>query len=166
MKLLNPRHRNLFAAALLLVPAAIPKIAKPAPEAKFDIRVLITTEPEKVLHPKKGSTAQPATTVPRGHLVFGFIFFKDCQADTKKNCNLDVDVQGLTPTGAVFKNEKGANLWRNKQAPHTGFIQLGAPNIKIQLEPNDPVGTYRLLAVAHDRNNGAEARAEASFEVK
>ena len=107
MKLLSPRHRNLFAAALLLVPAAIPKTAKPAPEAKFDIRVLITTEPEKVLHPKKGSTAQPATTVPRGHLVFGFVFFKDCQADAKKNCNLDVDLQGLTTTAAEFKNEKG-----------------------------------------------------------
>jgi len=176
MKLLGPRHRNLFAAALLLVPAAIPK-TKPAPKAapaapeKFDIRLLITDEPDKVLHPTKAADgtypqALPVTVAQRGRLLVGFIFFRDCKADAKGNCNVDVDVQGLIPSGAPFKNEKGTDLWRNKKAPHAGFVQLGAPNIKIQIEPKDPAGVYRVIATAHDRNNGAEAHAEASFQVK
>jgi hypothetical protein len=183
MKLPFRRHRNLFAAALLLLPTAVPKThnpapktnpapkAAPAPEGKLDIRLLVTDEPDRVLHPAKAADgtypqAQPVTLAQRGRLLVGFIFFKDCKADAKGICNVDVDVQGLLPGGAPFKNEKGTDLWRNKKAPHAGFIQLGAPNIKIQIEPTDLAGTYRLIAVAHDRNNGAESRAEASFEVK
>jgi hypothetical protein len=177
MKLFTHRHRNLFAAALLLVPAAIPKTSKPAPKAapavpeKFDIRLLITDEPDKVLHPTKAADgtypqALPVTVAQRGRLLVGFIFFRDCKADAKGNCNVDVDVQGLIPSGAPFTNQKATDLWRNKKAPHAGFVQLGAPNIKIQIEPKDPAGVYRVIATAHDRNNGAEAHAEASFQVK
>jgi len=174
---LNRHHRSFFAAALLLVPAAVPKTrtpakpAAPAPEGKLEIRLLVTLEPDKVLHPTKGtdgkfSEAQPVKIAPRGQLLVGLLFFKDCKPDAAGNCNVDVDVQGFTPSGAMFKNSKGTDLWRNKKAPHPGFVQLGAPDVKVTIEPNDPAGTYRVLAVAHDRNSGAESRSEASFEVK
>jgi hypothetical protein len=177
MKLSLRRHRNLFAAALLLVPAAVPKTSKPAPKAtpapagKLEIRLLITAEPDKVLHPTKAADgtylpAQPVTIAPRGQLLVGVLFFKDCKADAKGNCNVDVDVQGFTPTGQMFQNSKGDDLWRNRRAPHPGFVQLSAAKIKLTIEAKDPAGTYRLIAVAHDRNSGAESRAEASFEVK
>jgi len=177
MKLSFRRHRNLFAAALLLVPAAVPKNhapapkTTPAPEGKLDIRLLITAEPEKVLSPTKGpdgqyAQAQPVKIAPRGQLLVGVLFFKDCKADAKGNCNVDVDVQGLTPSGQLFQNSKGDDLWRNKRAPHAGFVQLGVPKIRITIEPKDPAGTYRVIAIAHDRHNGAESRSEASFEVK
>ncbi|MFY9824014.1 MAG: hypothetical protein WAM82_21730 [Thermoanaerobaculia bacterium] len=168
-------YRNLFAAALLVVPAALPKTTQPAPKAapegKLDIRLLITAEPDRVLHPTKAADgsypqAQPVTVAPRGHLLVGFIFFKDCKPDAKGFCNVDVDVLGLTPGGAPFKNQKSADLWLNSKAPHAGFVQLGHANIKIQIEPSDPAGTYRVIATAHDRNNGAESHTEASFEVK
>jgi hypothetical protein len=177
MKLSFRRHRNLFAAALLLVPAALPKTHKPAPKAapapegRLEIRLLITAEPDRVLHPTKAADgtypqATPVALAPRGQLLVGFIFFKDCKANAQGNCNVDVDVLGLTPGGAPFKNQKGADLWVNNKAPHGGFVQLGHRNINIQIESKDPAGTYRLLAVAHDHNNGAESRSEASFEVK
>jgi len=177
MKLSFRRHRNLFAAALLLVPAAVPKnhkpapTATPAPEGKLEIRLLITAEPEKVLSPTKGpdgqyAQAQPVKIAPRGQLLVGIVFFKDCKADAKGNCNVDGDVQGLGPAGMVFKNTKGEDVWRNKRAPHGGFVQLSALKIKTTIEAKDPAGTYRLIVVAHDRNNGAESRSEASFEVK
>ena len=169
-------NHNVFAAALLLLPAAVPPASKPAtpvplPMGKLEIRLLITAEPDKVIHPKKGadgkfSQAAPVTIAPRGQLVVGLVFFKDCQPDTKGNCNVDVDLQGIAPGGLTFKNSKASDLWRNKRAPHPGFVQLGAPFMKIQIEPNDPAGTYRVIAVAHDRVSGAESRAEASFEVK
>jgi len=174
---LSGHYRNLFAAALLVVPAAVPKThkpapkASPAPEGKLDIRLLITAEPDKVLKPTKGpdgqySQAQPVKIAPRNQPIVGVLFFKDCKPDAKGNCNVDVDVQGMTPGGQMFQNSKGDDLWRNKKAPHTGFVQLGVPKIRITIETKDPAGVYRVLAVAHDRNNGAEARSEASFEVK
>lgn len=177
MKISLRRHRNLFAAALLLVPAALPKThapsakSAPASDGKLDIRLLVTAEPDRVLHPTKAADgsypqAQAVSVAPRGQLLVGFIFFKDCKGDSKGNCNLDVDVQGLTPSGAPFINQKGTDLWRSKPAPHSGFVQLGHPNIKIQIEAKDPAGVYRVIAVAHDHVNGTESRSEASFEVK
>ena len=176
---LNRHHRSLFAAALLLVPAAVPKTRTPAPAkpaapaaaGKFEISLLITAEPDKVVHPTKGAdgkyaSAQPVTVAPRNQLLVGFVFFKDCRPDAAGNCNVDVDVQGVMPGGGLFQNSKASDLWRNKRAPHEGFVQLGIPNIKITIESKDPAGTYRVVAVAHDRNSGAEARSEASFEVR
>lgn len=174
---LNRHHRSLFAAALLLVPAAVPKTRTPAktpapaPAGKFEIRLLVTAEPDRVVHPTKGADgkyaeAQPVTIAPRNQLLVGFVFFRDCKADATGNCNVDVDIQGMAPGGAMFQNSKASDLWRNKRAPHEGFAQLGIPNIKITIEPKDPAGTYRVVAVAHDRNSGAESRSEASFEVR
>jgi hypothetical protein len=101
MKLPFRRHRNLFAAALLLLPTAVPKThnpapktnpapkAAPAPEGKLDIRLLVTDEPDRVLHPAKAADgtypqAQPVTLAQRGRLLVGFIFFKDCKADARR----------------------------------------------------------------------------------
>ncbi|HEX4966450.1 MAG TPA: hypothetical protein VF173_36920 [Thermoanaerobaculia bacterium] len=176
---MKPTRRNLFAAALLLLPSAVPPAhkAKPAPppapvsSGKLEIRLLLTLEPDKVFHPKKEadgkfSEAQPVRVAPRGQLVGGVVFFKDCKADAAGNCNVDVDLQGFLPNGSLFENRKASDLWRNKKAPHAGFVQLGGAYVKIQIESKDPAGTYRVLAVAHDRVAGTEARSEGSFEVK
>ena len=165
-------HRSTFAAALLLLPTAIPPTTagKAAVPRKLEIRFLVTAEPEKVFHPTKGpdgkfSQPEPVKVAPRGSLVAAVVYFKDCQPDSAGNCNVDVDLQGIAPGGSVFENRKGAALWRVK-APGPGMTQLGSSYMKMQFERSDPAGTYRVIAVAHDRNSGAEARAEASFEVK
>jgi len=172
------RHRRTLLAALLLVPAAaVPKArtpakpAAPAPAGKFEIHLLVTAEPDKVVHPTKAADgsypgAQPVTIAPRNQLLVGFVFFKDCKPDAAGNCNVDVDVQGVLPGGGLFQNSKASDLWRNKRAPHAGFVQLGVTNVRITIETKDPAGTYRLVAVAHDRNSGAESRSEASFQVR
>ena len=176
MKFTTWHHRYLFAAALLLLPTTVPQIPKPAAAGaatgpKLDIRLLVTDEPDKVFHPTKGpdgkfASAEPLKVASRGQLIAAVVFFKDCQPDSAGNCNVDVDLQGLSPNGSLFENRKAAPLWRNVKAPAAGFAQLGSSYMKMQLEPNDPAGTYRVTAVAHDRNSGAESRAEASFEVK
>ena len=158
---------HTLAAALLLLPTALP----PARASALDIRILVTAEPEKVFHPTKGpdgkySQAQPVKVAPRGQTISALVFFKDCKPDAAGNCNVDVDLLGVTPSGALFKNQRGAELWRNKPAPHAGITQLGAPHMKITIEPGDPAGVYRVTAVAHDRNGGTEVKAEATFEVR
>jgi hypothetical protein len=165
----------VLTAALLLLPA-IPQAgmaqkAPAAPPAKLEIKVLITAEPEQVFSPKKGpdgkfAPAEPVKIAPRGKQIAAVIYFKDCKADAASNCNVDVDLQGIAPDGSLFQNRKGAELWRGKVAPAAGITQLGTQYMKMQIEATDPAGTYRVVAVAHDRNNGATSRSEATFEVK
>jgi hypothetical protein len=166
-------HRSTLAAALLLLPTAVPKIptGTAALPRKLDIHILVTAEPEKVFHPTKGpdgkfSQPEPVKVAPKGQLVAALVYFKDCQPDTAGNCNVDVDLQGVAPGGSVFQNRKAAPLWRSVKAPGPGMTQLGSSYMKMQFERSDPAGTYRVIAVAHDRNSGAEARAEASFGLK
>lgn len=175
MKTRSPR--SLFAAALLFLPSVTPAVppagktpAAPPSTGKLDVRILVTAEPEKVLHPTKGADgkydmAEPVKVAPRGKKVYGLVFFKDCKADATGNCNVDIDLQGMVPGGQLFENRRGAELWK-KKAPHAGFTQLGTPKMTIQIEDRDPAGTYRVVAVAHDRVAGTEARSEATFEVK
>ena len=164
----------ILATALLLLSPALLQAQKP-PKAgaapAFDIRLLVTAEPEKVFRPMRGpdgmySPAQPVKVVPKGKLVAAVVYFKDCKPNAAGNCNVDLDFWGVRPGGATFQDRKGVGLWRNKPAPHPGVTQLGSSYMKIQFEPTDPSGTYLLVAVAHDRNSGADSRAEASFQVK
>ena len=164
-----------FAASLLTAASSVLSQARTPPAApggaKLDIRLLVTAEPEKVFRPVKGPdgrfvTAEPVRVAPRGKLVAAVVFFKDCKPDAAGNCNVDLDLHGVDPRGSTFQNRTGAPLWRNQKAPHPGVVQLGASYMKIQLELSDPPGTYRVVAVAHDRNSGAEARGEAAFEVR
>lgn len=167
------RHRNPLAAALLLLPVAAPAQApKPgaAPPRKFEIRLLVTAELDKVVRPTKGPDgklvqAEPLKLAPRGQQFAVVVFFKDCQPDSAGNCKADVDFQGIDPRGKTFEDRKGSPLWRVK-APGQGLAQLGSSVMKIELESSDPAGTWRVIVVAHDRVSGAQARAEASFDVR
>jgi hypothetical protein len=174
MKFPTHRPRHILAAAFLLVPTILPQGSKPAappPRGKFEIRVLVTAEPQKVFHPTKGADgkfaqAEAVKVAPRGTPVAAVVFFKNCQPDAAGNCNLDVDLLGVDPRGKIFENRKGAALWRNVKAPAGGFTQLGSSFMNMKFEAADPAGVWRVSAVAHDRVSGAEARSEASFEVK
>ena len=168
------RHRNALAAAWLLLPSAL-QAAGPqagvAPQGKLEIRLLVTAEPGKVFRPAKGpdgqtALAEPVKVVPKGKQIAAVVFFQGCKPNAAGNCNVDLDLKGVDPRGVAFQDRKGAKLWPNKPAPHAGVTQLGAAYMKLQFEPKDPPGIYRILAVAHDRVSGTEARAEASFEVK
>lgn len=177
MKFPIRRPRQLLAAAVLLVPTAVPQATKPKapqpppPQGKIEIRLLVTTEPEKVFRPTKGADgkfaqAEPVKIAPRGKPVAAVVFFKNCRPDASGNCNVDVDLLGIDPRGKIFENRRNAALWRNVKAPAGGFTQLGSSYMKMQFEAGDPAGVWRVSAVAHDRVSGAEARSEASFELK
>lgn len=171
---ISHRHRNvLTAAALLLLPSALQAAAPaaPAPQGKLQIRLLVTAEPDKVFRPAKGPNgqtdlAQSVQVVQKSQKIATIVYFQDCKPNPAGNCNVDVDLKGVDPKGAAFQDRKGAKLWPNRPAPHAGVVQLGAAYMKLQFEPKDPPGVYRIIAVAHDRVSGTEARAEAMFEVK
>jgi len=177
MKRYAQRYRSALAGALLFLPTSLVPQGKtktppaPALRGKFDLRLLVTTEPEKVFRPSSGPDgkivpAAPATVVERGKRVTAVLFIKDCKPNSADNCDVVVDLQGIDPTGKLFENRKAAELWRNKKAPAPGVAQLGSSKMNIQLEKTDPVGIYRVIAVARDRVGGGEVKTEASFQVR
>lgn len=190
MRLFN---RNIFAAALLFLPAALQAAGPQTPEQtpaqtpeqtpaptpaptpalplKFEIRLLVTAEPAKVFRPTKGANgqpnlAEPVKVVPKGKEIAAVVFFQGCTADPAGNCNVEVDLKGVDPHGTTFQDNKNTKLWVNRPAPHAGVVQLGSAFMKLQFEAGDPPGVYKIFAVAHDHVSGAESSSEASFEVK
>jgi hypothetical protein len=117
---------------------------------------------------RQGSAAfptQPIKVVERGKPIAVRVYFQDYQPDATGKCDVYVDLHGETSCGVQFGENRGQVLW-NKRAPKLGVSQVGSPYLRGTIEPSDPSGTYRVLAVAHDRNSGTVAKAEATFEVK
>lgn len=174
------RHGSLpFVVALLICctpsrsDTAAPRDAK-TPHRKLAIRILVTEAPRQVPRPTQqrrggqGGLAfpdQPIKVAERGKPIAARVYFQDCQPDAKGNCDVEVNLHGETPRGVRFGESKGQVLW-NKPAPKPGASQAGTPFLRVVIEPSDPPGTYRILAVAHDRTSGTDAKAEATFEVK
>jgi hypothetical protein len=145
-----------------------------SPQRKLAIRILVTEAPRQAPRPtqqrrgEQGGVAfptQPIKVAERGKPIAARVYFQDCQPDSEGSCNVEVDLHGETSRGVRFGEGKGQVLW-NKPAPKPGVSQAGTPFLRVVIEPSDPPGTYRILAVAHDRNSGNEAKAEATFEVK
>ncbi len=101
----------------------------------------------------------------RGKILSALILFKGCAPNAAGNCSADVDIIAYDPKGNVYGKMMGVELWQDKPAPSAGFTQLSRSHMAIVIEPNDPVGTYRITAVAKDRNGKREARAETTFQV-
>lgn len=151
--------------------------AAKSPQRKLAIRILVTEAPRQAPRPTQqrqggqggqGSVAfptQPIKVAERGKPIAARVYFQDCQPDQEGNCDVEVDLHGETSRGVRFGEGKGQVLW-NKQAPKPGVSQAGTSFLRVVIEPSDPPGTYRILAVAHDRNSGNDAKAEATFEVK
>jgi hypothetical protein len=89
--------------------------------------------------------------IRRGSKVVAVVVFTNCRGDEKGNCDAEVDFKLLRPDGSVYAEHKGAELWRGKPAPPDPFLQLGLANLGFEVEPDDPVGEYRLEAVVRDK---------------
>jgi hypothetical protein len=149
---------------------AVPQNAK-APQRKLAIRILITEAPRQASRPtqqRRGSPdfpSQPIKVAERGKPIAARVYFQDCQPDSAGNCDIEVDLHGETSRGVRFGESEGQVLW-NKAAPKPGVSQAGTSYMRVVIDPTDPAGTYRVLAMAYDRNSGSSANAEATFEVK
>ena len=103
---------------------------------------------------------------PRGKFLSAVVLFKGCKADRSGNCDAVVDIVAFDPKGKIYGEMPGVELWQQKPAPNLGYAQLSRSFMGLVIEPNDPPGKYRIVAVARDRNSKTEAKSEVRFEVK
>jgi hypothetical protein len=136
----------------------------------FEISVVVTDRGNAVFDnwdkpTGKAFDVSPIKLAPRGKFLSALLMFKGCAPDKSGNCNADVDIIAYDPKGNVYGKMLGVELWQQKPAPDAGFTQLSRSYMGLVIEPKDPIGTYRVMAVARDRVGKIEARAETQFQV-
>ncbi len=170
--------KSLRAAVLLGVLGSVSLCAPAAgvkPSAKgtatLEIHLVVTAKGRELFNswnrPKgKPFQVEPVKVAERGPFLSAVVLFEGCKPDMSGNCDVDLDIVAYDPNGNVYGEMKGVELWKGKPAPDSGYTQLGMDYMGIVIEPRDPPGTYRVTAVARDRNARSEANSSASFEVK
>ena len=146
---------------------------KPAAEASsaLEIHLIVTAKGRELFNSwnrptRKSFQVEPVKVAERGPFLSAVVLFKGCRPDAAGNCDVDLDIVAYDPKGKVYGEMKGVELWKQKPAPDRDYTQLGMDYMGIVIEPQDPSGTYRVTAVARDRNARSEAKSTASFEVK
>ena len=75
------------------------------------------------------------------------------------------DLTVLAPDGKVYGELKAVEVWQKKPAPHGKRLELGAQNLGILVQPNDPAGSYQVHAKVHDRIKGVVLELRRKFSV-
>ena len=135
----------------------------------FGAFLLITDKAEELFDSwnKPGDLVPVSTTtqVKRNQVITIAIIFTGCQSDLKGKCNATVDYLILKPDKSIYGDLKDVELWVDKPAPEKGQVQLSLGNINIGIEPNDPFGTYEVIAEVKDNNGKISIALNQNFEV-
>jgi hypothetical protein len=136
----------------------------------FEVSVIVTDRGNAIFDAWDRPTGKPfdvnsIKVVPRGKFLSALVLFKDCKPDKSGNCDADLDIVAYDPKGKTYGEMRGVELWQQKPAPDPSFTQLSRSYMGLVIEPKDPIGTYRVVVRARDRNAKAEAKAETQFQV-
>lgn len=159
--------RLLFATLLAIAAAGQGRAADMAISASL----IVTTNGRELFqawetNPAGGFSIAPVKVAKRGDFLSAVVLFMNCAADSDGNCNAELDITAFGPTGDVYGEFKGKELWVGKTAPARGHTQLGVDYMGLVIESHDPSGRYRVVATARDLVSGEAVVAEASFEVE
>ena len=135
------------------------KVVPDTPWAKsagdFGAQVVFTDKPDELFAAweKPGPVAlySQTTTAKRGVPIVAVIFFVGCAPDDHGQCNAGVRFSAFTPDGKPWGDAIDAELWVGKPAPQKGQMQLSVGNMGIVIDPDDPLGTYKVKAEVVDK---------------
>lgn len=106
------------------------------------------------------------TTATRGRPVVIVIMFKGCAPNDRGWCDVLVDFAFLKPDGSAYGVQEGLELWVGKPPPAKGKIELGATHLGLVFEPEDPSGTYEIVALLHDKVSDVKLKLSKPLELK
>ena len=157
-------------ASLIALGAVAAETSSPASSTAFELSVVVTDRGNSIFDTWDNPTGKrfdvsPIKVAPRGKFLSALLLFKHCKPDKVGHCNADVDIIAYDPKGNVYGKMLGVELWQQKPAPDPGFTQLSRSYMGLVIEPTDPIGTYRVVAVARDKNGKSEVKAETQFQV-
>lgn len=107
---------------------------------------------------------KPVSVVKRGDVVAALVLFSGCGSKTS-TCSAHVDFKVLKPDGSVYGDVPGNPAWSGA-SPKVGIVVLSKAQLRVRIEPNDPLGTYQVLATMTDTNANTSIRLKQTFQVK
>jgi hypothetical protein len=116
--------------------------------------LLLTDEPQQFMAdwespPEHRPKMKTVDRVPRNGVVAAFVLFTGCRP-VDGVCSSSVDFAVYRPDGSLYSEEKGGELWRGKSPPPTNHVQLSVANLGLKIEPQDPLGRYKIRATVRD----------------
>jgi len=138
-------------------------------EGGLQATLYLTDKPEKLF--ADWETASPGVTLSstqiarQGELIAGVIVFADCAPTEKGFCDVTVTYTLFKPDGALYDEPMESETWIGKPPPPSNHLQLGVGSFCVVIEPEDPLGRYRMQAEVRDRVSGKTLRLERHFDA-
>jgi hypothetical protein len=100
----------------------------------------------------------------RGQTVHVVALLSNCTAGADGRCRVLVDVAIDKPDGSVYALIRSQGLWMERPAPRDQLV-LGKAYVAFEIEPDDPLGTYRIVASVRDQHGGHRLELERTLVV-
>jgi hypothetical protein len=95
------------------------------------------------------SRIQTTSKAQRGETVVAVVIFYGCAVDDAGNCRSSMKLQLRRPDGSIYGGFEDLELW-DGPAPPEGRWEASTANLGLEVEPDDPLGTYTFEAVLRD----------------
>jgi hypothetical protein len=159
------RFRLFLALSLLstgLLTAAWKENGKAVPEkpwarsfGDFGAQLVFTDDPDSLFEtwerPGPASLQHGVASAPRDADLVAAIFFFGCTPDAKGFCQTTVRFTAFGPDRKPWGDPQNADLWSSRRPPGKGLMQLGIGTMGLVLDPDDPLGAYRVKAEVIDK---------------
>ena len=102
-------------------------------------------------------------SIRRGNWIIPIITFATDGKDTNGNANLTYDIKILNPDNSIYGEFKELVIWKDQPAD---YMHLLEQHIEIRIEGNDPLGTYTIEVVIHEKNMQLDIPLRLAFNVE
>jgi len=124
-------------------------------DGDFGVMLILTDKPDQLSadweKPTEGVRISETQTASRGVPVATVVVFAGCAPDANGNCQATVQYTVYGPDGKPYGDPMEGELWIDKPPPAKGHIQLSMGGMGIVLEPEDPLGDYKVKAKVVDK---------------
>jgi hypothetical protein len=133
------------------------------------VSLVLTSNAASFIDEWKSSPESSAPRVPplgqvkRGDSVGILLFFTGCGAEGPP-CEAVVDYTILKPDGSVY-GQVPSNRITTQTSAKPRIIYLSKAYLQIRIEPQDPLGKYRVLARFTEPSENSSVELEKEFEV-
>jgi hypothetical protein len=135
------------------------KVVPDKPWAKsageFGAQLVLTDKPAELFaaweKPGPAVLYSETASAKRGLPIVAVIFFTGCATDDKGLCHASVRFTAYSPDGKPYGHPQDGELWLSKPRPEKGQMQLSVGNMGIVIEPDDPLGVYKVKAEVLDK---------------
>ncbi|MGE3243022.1 MAG: hypothetical protein AB7G28_26950, partial [Pirellulales bacterium] len=139
-------------------------------DGEFGAQLFFTDKPNQLFgewnKPSPGIEIPTTAVVHRGQPLVAVVVFTGCGADAKGLAQSTVRYTAYRPDGTVYGKPAAGELWVDKPPPARDQLQLGVLYVGTVIEPDDPLGEYKIVAEVVDHVTGKSLKLSRKFTAK